>query len=76
LGENRNTYRILVGKPEGNKLLGRSRSRWKDIIKMDLRGIGWGGMEWIDLTQDRDHGNALVYTVMNWSSIKCCEVLE
>jgi hypothetical protein len=52
--ENRNTCRILVGKPEGNKPLGRPRYRWMDNIKMDLREIGWDGMDSTDLAQDRD----------------------
>jgi hypothetical protein len=47
--EKRNAYRILVGKPEGKRTLGRSRRRWVDNIKMDLREIGWGGMDCIDL---------------------------
>jgi hypothetical protein len=47
-------YRILVGKPEGRRLLGRPRRRWVDNIKMDLIEIGWDGMDWIDLAQDRD----------------------
>jgi hypothetical protein len=49
-----NAYRILVGKPEGKRPLGRPRRRWVDNIKMDLREIGWDGMDWIDLAQDRD----------------------
>jgi hypothetical protein len=53
-GEKRNAYRILVGKPEGKRPLGRPRHRWENNIKMDLRAIGWGGMDWIDLAQDRD----------------------
>jgi hypothetical protein len=53
-GVKRNAYRILVGNPEGKKPLGRSRRRWVDNIKMDLRKIGWYGMDWIDLAQDRD----------------------
>jgi hypothetical protein len=53
-GEKRNAYRILVGKPEGKRPLGRHRRKWEDNIRMDLREIGWGGMEWIDLAQDRD----------------------
>jgi hypothetical protein len=57
--------RILVGKPEGKRPLGRSRSRWEDNLRMDLREIGWGGMYWIDLAQDRDQWRALVSTVMN-----------
>jgi hypothetical protein len=59
-----NAYRILVGKPEGKRPLGRSRRRWVDNIKMDLREIGWDGMDWIDLAQDRDNRRALVNTVM------------
>jgi hypothetical protein len=53
-GEKRNAYRIMAGKPEGKAPLGRSRHRWVDNIKMDLREIGWGGMDWIDLAQDRE----------------------
>jgi hypothetical protein len=54
-----------VGKPEGKRPLERSRRRWVNIIKMDLREIGWDGMDWIYPVQDRDHWKALVYTVMN-----------
>jgi hypothetical protein len=50
IGEKRNAYRILVGKPEGKKQLGRPRRRWVDNIKMDLREIRWDGMDWIDVT--------------------------
>jgi hypothetical protein len=53
-GEKRNAYRILVGKPEGKRSLGRPRRRWMNNIKLDLREIGWGGMGWINLIQDRD----------------------
>jgi hypothetical protein len=63
--ENRNAYRILVGKPEGKRLLGRRRHRWEDNIKMTLRDIRLCGMDWIDLAQDRDQWRALVNTVMN-----------
>jgi hypothetical protein len=52
MGEKRNAYRILVGKPEGRRPLGRSRRRWVD--KIDLREIGWDGVDWVDLAQDRD----------------------
>jgi hypothetical protein len=62
---NRNAYRIMVGKPEGKRPLGRPRRTWVDNIKIDLREIGWNGMDWIDLAQDRDQWNALVNTVMN-----------
>jgi hypothetical protein len=65
-GEKRNAYRILVGKPEGNEPLGRHRRRWVDIIKMVLGEMGWDGMDWINLAQDRDQWRALVNTVMNF----------
>jgi hypothetical protein len=55
----------LVGKPEGRRPLGRPRRRWVDNIKMYLREIGWDGVDWVDLVQDRDHWRALVNTVMN-----------
>jgi hypothetical protein len=64
-GEKRNAYKILVGKPEGKRPLGRPTCRWADNIKIDLKGIGWGCMDWIDLAQDRDQWRALVNTVMN-----------
>jgi hypothetical protein len=64
-GEKRNAYRIWVGKPEGKRPLGRSRHRWVNNIKMDLRHIEWGGMEWVDLVQDRGKWRALVNTVIN-----------
>jgi hypothetical protein len=54
MGETRNAYRILVGKPQGKRPLGRPRRRWVDNIKMDLGEIGWNGMDWIELAQDRD----------------------
>jgi hypothetical protein len=65
MGEKRNACRILVGKQEGKRPLGRPRRRWVNNIKMDLREIGWGCMDWIDLAQDRDRWKALVNTVMN-----------
>jgi hypothetical protein len=70
MGEKRNAYRILVGQPEGKRLLGRPRRRWVDNIKMGLREIGWVGMDWIDLAQDRDQWREPS------GSIKCWEVLE
>jgi hypothetical protein len=65
MGEKRNAYRILVGKPEGMRPIRRPTHRWEDKIKMDFREIGWGGMDWIDLAQGRDQWRALVNTVMN-----------
>jgi hypothetical protein len=60
MGENKNAYRILMGKPEGKRPLGRPRRRWEDNIKMDLREIGWGNMDWFDLALDRDRARNLV----------------
>jgi hypothetical protein len=66
MGEGRNLYRVLVGRPEGKRPLERSRRRWEDGIKMDLREIGWeGGVEWIHLAQHRDRWRAVVNAVMN-----------
>jgi hypothetical protein len=53
-GEKRNAYRTVVGKPEEKRLLGRAIRRWEDNIRMDLREIGWGGMDWTHLAQDSD----------------------
>jgi hypothetical protein len=61
----RNVYRILMGKPEGNRALGRPRHRWVNNIKMDLRETEWGGMDWMDLAQGRDQWNVLMYMVMH-----------
>jgi hypothetical protein len=63
--EKRNAYRILMGKQEGKRPLGRPRRRWVDNIKMDLGEIEWDGMDWIHLAKDRDQRRALVNTVMN-----------
>jgi hypothetical protein len=63
--ETRNAYRILVGKPERKRRLGRPRRKWVDNIKIDLREIGWGGMDWIDVAQDGGQWRVLVNTVMN-----------
>jgi hypothetical protein len=67
MGEGRNVYRVLVGKPEGKRPLERPRRIWEDGIKMDLREIGLGGwgMEWIHLAEDRDRWQAVVNAVMN-----------
>jgi hypothetical protein len=64
-GAKRNVYRLLVGKPEGKRPLGRPRHRWVDNIRMDLGETGWGDVEWIGLVQDRDKWRALVNAVMN-----------
>jgi hypothetical protein len=65
MGEKRNAYRILVGKLEGKRPLGRPRSRWMGSVKMDLK-TGWRGVDWIDLAQDRDQCRALVNTVIKF----------
>jgi hypothetical protein len=65
MGEKGNAYRILVGKPEGKRPLGRPIRRWANNIRIDLREIGWGGMDWINLAQDIDQWRALVNTIMN-----------
>jgi hypothetical protein len=65
MGEMRGAYNILVGRPGGRRPLGKPRCRWEDNIKMDLREIGFGDMDWIHLAQDRDRWRALVNTVMN-----------
>jgi hypothetical protein len=65
MGEKMNPYRILVGTPEGNGPLWRPRRRWVDNIKMDLKEIGWDGIDCVDVAQDRDQWRALVNTVMN-----------
>jgi hypothetical protein len=64
-GKKINGYRLLVGKPEGRRPLGRPRHRWLDNNKMDLSDIGWDGIDWIGLAQYRDQWRALVNTVMN-----------
>jgi hypothetical protein len=65
MGEVRGAYNILVGRPEGRRPLGRPRRRWEDNIKMDLKEIGFGDVDWIHLAQDMDRWRALVNTVMN-----------
>jgi hypothetical protein len=66
MGEGRGAYRILVGRPEGRRPLGRPKRTWEDIIKMGLQEVGWGGMDWIDMAQDRDRWRALVNAVMTF----------
>jgi len=65
MGERRGVYRVLVGKREGKRPLGRLRHRWEDNIKMDVQEVGCGCMDWIDLAQDRDRWQALVNAVLN-----------
>jgi hypothetical protein len=64
-GEGRGVYRVLVGKPERKRQLGRHRRRWENNIKTDLQEVGCGGMEWFELAQDRGRWRALVNAVMN-----------
>jgi hypothetical protein len=65
MGEKRNACRILVGKPEGKRPLGRPKCRWVDNIRMDLGEIGWGGVDWIDVAQDKDKWSALLNMALN-----------
>jgi hypothetical protein len=65
MGEKRNAYRLLVGKPEGKKPLGRPRRRWVDNIKVDLGEVGWGDVDWIGLAKDRNRWRAVVKSVLN-----------
>ena len=65
MGDGREVHRVLVGKPEGKRPLGRPRHRWEDNIKMDLQEVGGGCGDWMELAQDRDGWRALVGTVMN-----------
>ena len=65
LGINRGVYRVLVGKPEGKRPLGRPKRRWEDNIKMYLQEVKFGGMDWIELAQDRDRWRAFVNAVMD-----------
>jgi hypothetical protein len=65
MGEERKVYTVLMGKPDGKRPLGKPRRRWEDGIRMDLREIGWGSVDWIQMAQDRDRCRAVVNTVMN-----------
>jgi hypothetical protein len=64
-GENRKAYRLIVGKPEGKRPLGRPRRRWVDNIRKDLGEVGWGDVDWIDLAEDRNRWRAVVNSVLN-----------
>jgi len=66
MGKRRGVYRVLVGKPEGKRPLGRTKRRWKDNIKMGLQEVGCGSMDWVDLAQDRYRWRARVNAVMNF----------
>ena len=66
MGEKRGVHRVLVGKPEGKRPIGRPRRRWEDNSKMDLQEVGGDGGDWMALAQDRDRWRALVNTVMNF----------
>jgi hypothetical protein len=70
MGEKRNAYRFFVGKPEGERLLGRPRCRWVNKIRIDLVEIEWGGLHWIGMAQDRESGNETS------ASVKCWETTE
>jgi hypothetical protein len=65
MGEGRGVYRVLVGNPERKRPLGRPRRRWEENIKADLQEVGGGGMDWIELAQERDRWRAFVNAVMN-----------
>jgi hypothetical protein len=65
VGEKRGVYRVLVGKPERKRPLGRPKPRWKDNIKMDLQEVGYGGVDWIELAQGRESLRSFVNAVMN-----------
>jgi len=65
VGQKKNTYSILIKKPEEKKSVGRPRHIWKDNIKVDLKGISWDSVDWIHLAQDRDQWQAVMNTVMN-----------
>jgi len=64
--ERRGVYRVLVGKSEGKRLHGRPRRRWEDNIKIDLQEVGYGGMDWIEVAQDKDMWRAFVIAIMNF----------
>ena len=76
MGERRGVYRVLVGKPEGERPLGRPRHSWEDNTKMDLQEVGGGHMDWIELAQDRDRAGTCKCGNESSGSIKCREFLD
>jgi len=66
MGERRGVYRVLVGKPEGKRPLGRPKLRWEDNIKINLKEVGYGGMDWLELAQDKDRWRVIVNALMNF----------
>jgi hypothetical protein len=76
MGEKRNTYKLLMGKPEGRRSLGRPRRRWADYIRMSLVEVGWLDVNWIGLVQDRDRWRAFEFGIEPSGSIKCWETIE
>jgi hypothetical protein len=76
MGEDRGVHRVLVGKPEGKRPLGRQRHRWEDSIKIDLKEVGGGRGDWMELAQDRDRWRACVGTVRNFGFHKYGEFLD
>jgi hypothetical protein len=76
MGEKRNSYRLLVGKPEGRRPLWRPRRRWLNNIRMDLIEVGWRDVDWIGLVQDRDRWRALEFGIEPSGSIKCWETID
>jgi hypothetical protein len=77
IGEKRNGYRLLVGKPEGKRPLGRPRRGWVANIRINLGETGWGGVDWIGLAQDRNRWRAILNSVLNLrGSIKCSETID
>jgi hypothetical protein len=77
-GEKKNTYRLLVGKPEGKRPLGRSRRRWADNIRMDLGEVGWGDVDWIGLAKDRNRWmeSSCEFGIEPSGSMKCWQTIE
>jgi hypothetical protein len=78
MGEKRNTYRLLVGKPEGKGPLGRPRCRWVDNIRMDLGEVGWRAVDWIGLARDRNEQveSSCEFGIEPSGSMKCWETIE